>query len=128
TTPITAVRQWVQEGGASGTVDSLQSVRYRTIYADKSVYFNRLSIPEMTYPDTLGLEYGLRDITITLPKWYKGLSFVRPTHSIYPASFSYRYTNNGQDLNASFAIKQEAAGQSMVVTSQPNIYQVRHGV
>uniref|UniRef100_UPI00387A63C9 WxL domain-containing protein n=7 Tax=Enterococcus faecalis TaxID=1351 RepID=UPI00387A63C9 len=82
----------------------------------------------MTYPDTLGLEYGLRDITITLPKWYKGLSFVRPTHSIYPASFSYRYTNNGQDLNASFAIKQEAAGQSMVVTSQPNIYQVRHGV
>lgn len=129
TTPITAVRQWVQEGGASGTVDSLQSVRYRTIYAGKNVYFNRLSVPEMTYPDTLSFEYGLRNITITLPKWYKGLSFVKPSSSIYPASFKRRYINNGQSLNGSWeTLSNSATGESMTVVSQPNVYQVRHGV
>ena len=126
TTPITADRQWVQAGGANGLVGSVKSFENSIAYAGKNVSFNRLAIPEMTYSNTSAFSYGLRNITITLPKWYKGLSFIKPSYSIYPASFVNIYNNNGQqiDTTTSYIVDKEYAGTSIKVISQPNVYQV----
>ncbi|EHU9665293.1 WxL domain-containing protein [Enterococcus faecalis] len=129
TTPITGDGQWGREGGVNGLVGSVRSVRYSTAYAGKNVFFNRITIPGVNYSNTVNFAYGLRNITITLPKWYKGLSFVKPSYSIYPASHISRYDNNGQTLVGWWKISSDGAfGRSMHVIAQPNVYQVKHGL
>ncbi|WP_429976491.1 WxL domain-containing protein [Enterococcus sp. DIV1747b] len=129
TTPITGDSQWVRTGGVNGLVGSVQSVRYSTAYAGKNVFFNRITIPGVNYSNTVNFAYGLRNVTITLPKWYKGLSFVKPSYSIYPASYISRYDNNGQTQVGWWKMSSDSAlGQSMHVIAQPNVYQVKHGL
>ena len=129
TTPITGDSQWVRTGGVNGLVGSVQSVRYSTAYAGKNVFFNRITIPGVNYSNTVNFAYGLRNVTITLPKWYKGLSFVKPSYSIYPTSYMRRYDNNGQTQVGWWKMSSDSAlGQSMHVIAQPNVYQVKHGL
>ncbi|EPF4301880.1 hypothetical protein ACSSIR_002708, partial [Enterococcus faecalis] len=129
TTPITGDSQWVRLGGSNGLVGSVQSVRYSTTYAGKNVFFNRITIPGVNYSNTVNFAYGLRNVTITLPKWYKGLSFVKPSYSIYPPSFMISYKNNGQQVTSpSQIVDKEYAGVRINLISQPNVYQVIHSI